>query len=89
LYDPDAMFAFDDNNNDDKAVVLMTVIEELDSFKKLNDKRGRSARLISRKLDSLRVNGRLSEGVKMMVLFKIEMNHHDVDLFLDFTTQKG
>jgi PhoH-like ATPase len=47
LYDPDAMLAFSDN----KVVIPMTVIEELDSFKKLNDERGRSARLISRKLD--------------------------------------
>ncbi|WP_373470005.1 PIN domain-containing protein [Candidatus Endomicrobiellum cubanum] len=44
------MVAFDDN----KVVVPITVIEELDTFKKLNNERGRSARLISRKLDFLR-----------------------------------
>jgi PhoH-like ATPase len=81
------MFAFDDN----KVIVPMTVIEELDSFKKLNDERGRSARLISRKLDSLRVNGKLSDGVKIKNggVIKIEMNHHEVELPSDFTTQKA
>ncbi|MDR3125090.1 MAG: PhoH family protein [Endomicrobium sp.] len=87
LYDPDAMFTFDDN----KVVVPMIVIEELDSFKKLNDERGRNARLISRKLDSLRVNGKLSDGVKIKNggVIKIEMNHHDVDLPKDFSGQKS
>ena len=51
LHDPEAVFSFADN----KVVIPMTVIEELDTFKKLNDERGRSARLISRSLDKLRM----------------------------------
>jgi PhoH-like ATPase len=87
LHDPDAIFSFQDN----KVVIPMTVIEELDSFKKLNDERGRSARLISRSLDSLRTKGKLSEGVKIKNsgLLKIEMNHHDADLPSDFAGQKS
>lgn len=61
LHDPEAMFAFGDN----RIVIPMTVIEELDGFKRLNDERGRSARLISRRLDSLRTQGKLSSGVKL------------------------
>ncbi len=87
LHDPDAIFSFKDN----KVVIPMTVIEELDSFKKLNDERGRSARLISRSLDDLRGKGKLSEGVKIKNggILKIEMNHHDVDLPSDFSGQKA
>ncbi len=59
LHDPDSIFSFKDN----KVVIPLTVIEELDSFKKYNDERGRSARLISRRLDTLRGKGKLSQGV--------------------------
>ncbi|MBN1824036.1 MAG: PhoH family protein [Endomicrobiales bacterium] len=61
LHDPEAIFSFADN----KVVLPMTVIEELDGFKRLNDERGRSARLISRRLDSLRIKGKLHSGVKI------------------------
>ncbi|MGE4384903.1 MAG: PhoH family protein [Endomicrobiaceae bacterium] len=61
LHDPDSIFSFKDN----KVVIPLTVIEELDNFKKLNDERGRSARLISRILDGLRGKGKLSQGVSL------------------------
>ncbi|MEA5000740.1 MAG: PhoH family protein [Endomicrobiaceae bacterium] len=61
LHDPDSIFSFKDN----KVVIPLTVIEELDNFKKLNDERGRSARLISRILDGLRGKGKLSQGVAL------------------------
>lgn len=87
LHDPDAIFSFKDN----KVVIPMTVIEELDTFKKLNDERGRSARLISRSLDELRMVGKLSDGVKLKSggIIQIEMNHHDADLPSDFAGQKA
>ena len=87
LHDPDSIFSFKDN----KVVIPMTVIEELDSFKKLNDERGRSARLISRSLDDLRTKGKLSEGVSIKSggLLKIEMCHNDVELPCDFSGQKS
>jgi PhoH-like ATPase len=50
----------------DNVVVLpMTVIEELDKFKKNNDELGRNARNVIRTLDSLRALGSLGEGVVM------------------------
>jgi len=61
LHNPESITSFDDN-----CVVLpMTVIEELDNFKRHNDELGRSARQVIRKLDSLRANGSLKDGVLM------------------------
>lgn len=54
LHDPFAMFAF----HGARVVIPMTVIEELDTFKRNNDERGRSARLVARQLDGLRKEGR-------------------------------
>ncbi len=59
LHDPDSLFAFEDN-----AIVLpLSVVEELDRIKRRSDEVGRNAREVSRKLDELRVRGRLAEGV--------------------------
>ena len=44
-------------------VIPLTVIEELDRFKKNNDETGRNARQAIRSLDGLRAKGRLFEGV--------------------------
>ncbi len=43
----------------------MSVIEELDKFKSRNDELGRNARKVVRNLDTLRMKGRLGEGVEM------------------------
>lgn len=61
LHDPDCLFVFEDN----KVVIPMTVIEELDGLKRFNDELGRNSRLISRKLDMLRLKGNIIEGVKL------------------------
>jgi len=61
LHNPESITSFDDNI----IVLPMTVIEELDSFKRHNDELGRSARQVIRKLDSLRANGSLKDGVAM------------------------
>ena len=61
LHDPESLFSFEDN-----AIVLpLSVIEELDRIKKRGDDIGRNARDASRKLDDLRLLGRLSEGVEL------------------------
>ncbi|MEN3013201.1 MAG: PhoH family protein [Endomicrobiia bacterium] len=72
LHDPEAMFVFADN----KVVIPMTVIEELDILKRRNDELGRNSRLISRKLDMLRSKGSLIEGVTLENggLIKIELD---------------
>ncbi len=59
LHNPAALTAFADN----VVVLPMTVIEELDTFKRYNDEKGRNARHVIRTLDSLRRRGRLAQGV--------------------------
>jgi PhoH-like ATPase len=61
LHDPMAMFSFAGS----RVVLPLTIIEELDTFKRSNDERGRSARLVARKLDELRKSGKLSEWVDL------------------------
>ena len=61
LYSAQALEAFEDNI----VVIPMTVIEELDKFKRNQDELGRNARQVIRKLDELRSRGRLSEGVPL------------------------
>ncbi|MFA6003995.1 MAG: PhoH family protein [Elusimicrobiota bacterium] len=61
LHDPQAMFAFQGS----RVVIPLTVIEELDTFKRNNDERGRSARMVARQLDELRKKGKLSNWVDL------------------------
>lgn len=61
LHNSKAVTSFADN----VVVLPMTVIEELDKFKKNNDELGRNARHVIRTLDSLRTLGSLGEGVVM------------------------
>jgi PhoH-like ATPase len=61
LHDPDAMLQFEDND----VVLPITIIEELDRFKKLPEMTGRNARKSSRMLDQLRQTGHLIEGITL------------------------
>jgi len=59
LHNSEAITCFGDNT----VVLPMTVIEELDKFKKNNDELGRNARQVIRTLDRLRGQGSLGKGV--------------------------
>jgi PhoH-like ATPase len=59
LHNPTSLFKFAEH----EVVIPLTVIEELDRFKKNNDETGRNARQSIRSLDELRAKGRLQEGV--------------------------
>lgn len=61
LHDPQALFAFDDN----EVVVPIYVIEEIDKFKRDVSELGRAARTVGRHLDKLRSDGKLVEGVTL------------------------
>jgi PhoH-like ATPase len=61
LYDAQALFKFEENN----VIVPITVIEDIDRFKKDITETGRNARQTSRYLDALREKGSLSSGVKL------------------------
>ncbi len=61
LNNPESIFKFDDND----VVIPISVIEEIDTFKKDQSETGRNAREVSRILDRLRGKGTLSSGVKL------------------------
>jgi PhoH-like ATPase len=61
LYDPQAIFKFQDND----IIIPITVIEEIDRFKKDMNETGRNARQFSRFLDDLRKQGSLAAGIPM------------------------
>ncbi|MFH1957340.1 MAG: PhoH family protein [bacterium] len=61
IHDPACFSSFGDNN----VILPITVIEELDNLKKLNDARGKAARMASRGIDGFREAGNLTKGVNM------------------------
>jgi len=61
LHDPTAIFRFEDND----VVLPITIIEELDRFKKETADTGRNARHVSRTLDELRRQGSLVHGIPL------------------------
>ncbi|PWV95446.1 PhoH-like ATPase [Paenibacillus cellulosilyticus] len=73
LHDPQAIFAFDDN----EVIIPAIVLEEIDSKKRLADELGRNARSVSRLLDGMREQGHLHEGIVLRNggLLKVELNH--------------
>ncbi|GFN30375.1 PhoH family protein [Paenibacillus xylaniclasticus] len=73
LHDPQAIFAFDDN----EVIIPAIVLEEIDSKKRLADELGRNARTVSRLLDRMREEGHLHEGIVLPSggLLKVELNH--------------
>ena len=61
LHDPQAIFKFSDNT----VILPLTVIEEIDNFKKDQSETGRNARQISRMIDGFRSQAKLIEGVPL------------------------
>jgi PhoH-like ATPase len=59
IHDPSSPFRFERST----VVLPLAVVEELDNFKRYNDDRGYSVRQVMRRLDRLRVRGKLSDGV--------------------------
>ena len=61
LYEPDCIYAYPDAH----VVIPISVIEEIDHFKKEFNEIGRNARLMSQILDKVRMRGSLTEGIKL------------------------
>ena len=61
LFDPKSLEVFDEH----ELVIPITVIEEVDRFKKDLNETGRNARVFSRKIDALRTQGDLRTGVEL------------------------
>lgn len=87
LYSPMAIFSFKDNN----VVLPEVVLEELDNMKKNNGELGANARLAARMLDSLRGNGKLSEGVVLSNggTLRVETNHYDTKIPKSWSIEKA
>lgn len=73
LHDPQALFKFQENT----LIIPITVIEEVDRFKKDMNETGRNARTVSRILDDLRSKGSLAIGVKTPNTGCIKVNLSD------------
>lgn len=79
LHDYKSLFAFEDN----KTVIPLVVLDELDHAKTRPDEQGRNARHVIRALDELRLSGSLSKGVSCKkCLIKVELNNQDKVAFL-------
>ncbi|GFO66602.1 hypothetical protein GMLC_01810 [Geomonas limicola] len=61
LYDAQALGRFEDNS----IIIPITVIEEIDRFKKDMNETGRNARQVSRIMDAFRKKGSLSQGIEL------------------------
>lgn len=61
LHDPQSLLRFKQNH----VLIPIEVIEEIDRFKRERTELGQNARTVSRMLDGLRQQGRLSEGVPL------------------------
>ncbi len=89
LHDPKAIFKFEEND----LVIPITVIEEIDRFKKDQTETGRNAREISRILDRFREKSRLTEGVKLdgggQLLVEIYQSTHLEHLPPELQTDMG
>jgi rRNA-processing protein FCF1 len=75
LYDPHALEVFKEHD----VVIPMTVIEEIDRFKKDVNETGRNARQTSRMLDTLRGRGSLREGVRLAGGGTLRVDHNSDD----------
>ncbi len=88
LYDPQCIFKFEDNN----VVVPITVLEEMDRFKKDLTETGRNARQFARYLDEFRKKGSLTRGVEVGKKGTLTIDlFRDSEKFLpaDFKHDKG
>lgn len=99
VYDPYALFAFDDT----QVVLPSVVLEELDGFKREGTDRGRNTREAVRILDSLRQSGSLKNGVPLdngatvrviffsgehLATFPFQLKGHDNEILLEALTLK-
>jgi len=73
LHDPNAIYAFEDN----EVIIPAVVLEEIDSKKRNADEIGRNARYVSRLLDGLREQGHLHDSIPLSSggSVKVELNH--------------
>ena len=78
LFDAQSIYKFNEND----VVIPITVIEEIDRFKKDLNEVGRNARQFSRHMDELRKRGSLADGVKLDggATLRVELNDDKIAL---------
>jgi PhoH-like ATPase len=85
LSDPLCIYKFEDN----EIHIPLIVIEEVDRHKKGQEEKARNARAFSREIDSLREQGKLSEGVELRtggrLFLTVIKSENDVPLGLDLS----
>ena len=84
LYDPDCLFKFKGEHLN--IIIPITVVEEVDKFKKELSERGRNARQFSRNIEKLRNKGDLIKGVKLKngsIIF-IKIPKKNIDAFCSY-----
>lgn len=77
LHDPMAIFKFEDND----IIIPLVVIEEMDEQKKRLDEVGRNARRVAKLIDTLRLQGKIYEGITLENggTLRVEINHQHLD----------
>ena len=60
IYDPDCIYAYPDA----EVIIPISVIEQIDHFKKDISETGRNVRILTQMLDKIRMNGSLTKGIK-------------------------
>ncbi len=85
IHTPYALASFEDN----RIILPLAVIEELDGIKKADGEKGRNARQAIRFLEQFRTEGNLTEGVRLPWggELRIEINHIDVELPAGFNPE--
>src|SRR5690348_8125200 len=73
LHDPHSILSFKEN----RVVIPIEVIEEVDRFKKEMSELGQNARKVSRMLDNFRNQGNLSEGISLPEGGFLQVAFHD------------
>ncbi|HEY4551679.1 MAG TPA: PhoH family protein [Bacillaceae bacterium] len=86
LQDPNAIFAFEDND----IIIPAVVLEELDSKKRYLNEIGRNARHISKLIDGFRQSGKLHEQIILESggTLRIELNHRSFQQLQEIFIEK-
>ena len=84
LYDPECIYAYPDA----EVIIPISVIEEIDHFKKDFTETGRNARIVAQMMDRIRTEGSLTDGIILsnggrLSVFVVEENRIKLPAFID------
>lgn len=84
LYDPECIYSYPDSH----VIIPISVIEEIDHFKKDFTETGRNARIVAQMLDKIRNEGSLTDGITLsngctLSVFVMEEKQLNLPAFID------